>query len=351
MPTVEGESYRVPARIIVAEPLSFQVKGGSGDWLANYRSNLRRMLNRYEAVEFLPEPFAVYQYYRHGLRILNLVERKKHIALILDYGGGTFDACVIESTREGDISLSGKHSKPIAADSVPYGGFYLNRRLALYLIKRNLDDQGRRMVDQEFKRYERVRKGGLEIEKLREGSRTFINNFRQLEWRCEAYKLELSSRIAQWGLEEEGYDKIEVEVPENPFSDNSLVPIDLFSHQLRKVFIDDIWNQKLSPVVRNVLSRASDELSGKKQIGVTLISGGSANLGWLRKLLVKDFAEQLKSAEPVNIQHSFQEVVANGLAIECARRFFNKESEFVAVTYNPIKLFLGTGDGNMLTKS
>ena len=60
----KNESGKLPARIIVAEPLSFQVEGSSNNWLGNYRDNIRRILSNYEEVEFLPEPFAVYQYYR-----------------------------------------------------------------------------------------------------------------------------------------------------------------------------------------------------------------------------------------------------------------------------------------------
>lgn len=354
LPSIEGADHRVPARIIVAEPLGFQVQDESNNWLSYYRDNIRRILNRYDTVEFLPEPFAVYQYYRYGLRLPNLADRRKHIALILDYGGGTFDVCVIESTHEGDISLTGKHSKPLAASSIPCGGFYLNRRLALYLIKRDLDNKNKKIVDQEFKKYERVCKGekGLIVEKLNPRTQAFIKNFQKLEWMCEKYKLEISDRISNWGLEEEGYDRIEIEVPRDPFSMDKFIITELFSHQFRKVFIDDIWKNKLHSVIKSVLVRSEENLNGK-QIGVTLISGGSANIGWLKQLLVREFSQELIDAIPVNVNHSFQEIVANGLAIECARRFYNNdneaESEFVAVTYNPIKLFLGTEETQLRT--
>lgn len=106
--------------------------------------------------------------------------------------------------------------------------------------------------------------------------------------------------------------------------------------------------KNLKKTVKNVLERATDSLGGRK-INITLISGGSANIKWLEKLLIRDFSEQLSEADPVPISHSFQEVVANGLAIECARRYYEPESEFVAVTYNPVKLYLdpdGTGAGS-----
>jgi molecular chaperone DnaK (HSP70) len=347
LPEIEGESYRIPARILVAEPLSFQVEGRDKDWLANYRSNLRRILNRYDSVEFLPEPFAVYQYYRYGLRVPSLVERKKHIALILDYGGGTFDACVIESTHDGDVSSTLRHSKPLAADSIPCGGFYLNRKIALYLLKRGLDGLQRKKADQEFSKYERVLRGELDSTKLNPASQHFITNLKRLERLCETYKIELSSRIASWELQGECYDRIDIKIPKDPFSDGIWIASEFFGHQLRDVFQHEIWISSLAPVIKRVLGRAALELDGK-EIGITLVSGGSANIGWLRELLIADFSVHLQHADPVNVHHSFQEIVANGLAIECARRFYSDESEFVAVTYNPIKLVLGTENDQLL---
>ena len=72
------------------------------------------------------------------------------------------------------------------------------------------------------------------------------------------------------------------------------------------------------------------------------MSGGSSNIQWLSKLISREYSDELGGAVPVPISESFQEVVANGLAIECARRFYSEDesSEFVAVTYNPIKLHL-----------
>ena len=37
-----------------------------------------------------------------------IVEKKRHTALVLDFGGGTFDVSVIDTTAQGDISYGGK---------------------------------------------------------------------------------------------------------------------------------------------------------------------------------------------------------------------------------------------------
>ena len=106
--------------ILLAEPLSMQTDLASADWLSKYRRNLERILSGkgFENIEFLPEPFAVFQYYRYGHRHPIVAERTKHHALVIDFGGGTFDVCIIETTKEGDISQSGRNSRPLAASSL-----------------------------------------------------------------------------------------------------------------------------------------------------------------------------------------------------------------------------------------
>lgn len=346
-PRSEGTNFKHPAKVIVAEPLSFQIEGYSPKWISNYRDNIRRILDRYEGVEFLPEPFAVFQYYRYGCRIPILQDATKHVAFILDFGGGTFDACVIESTKRGDISLSGKSSKPLAADSVPIGGFFVNREIASYLIKRNLDNGKRKEADRYIGQYQRVLTGELRLEDLGEKNQRFIKNYKKLEGAAENFKIELSSKVSNWRLDSDAYEKVIVGVPSDPFASAEFVKDEFYAHQLRTIFVHEVWNKQLKKTVYNVLKRSCEALNDR-MISVTLISGGSSNLKWLQELLVKDFSDQLESAEPVPISHSFQEVVANGLAIECARRYYDTDSEFVAVTYNPIKLFLNPDDTGLV---
>ncbi len=336
-------NIKVPAKIIVAEPLNFQIQENYKAWVQNYRGNIRRILSRYEEVEFLPEPFAVYQYYRYGQRVPHLQENAKHIALVLDFGGGTFDGCIIESTNKGDISLSGKHSKPLGADSVARGGFYINQCLAEYLIKRNIDPRSKADADNCIKNYVRIRAGELPIESLSERKQIFIRNYRKLIHACEKYKIELASSVKSWGLHNDAYERVGILLPKDPFAEAAWVQDELFAHQLRAVFVEKVWDLHLHKVIKKVFKLAEPELVGK-EITTTLISGGSSNLRWLLELLKRDFEEELSGAEPIPISQSFQEVVATGLAIECARRFYEEQSEFVGVTYNPIRLKLNPDD-------
>lgn len=341
-------SGSISARVVVAEPVSFQIEDRRPEWLDNYRQNLSRILSRFKKVEFLPEPFAVYQYYKYGLRLPKLADRKKRFALVLDMGGGTFDACIIESTTEGEISRSGRHSKPLSASSVPFAGFHLDRQIALHLLKGNAPDAKKRDVERYYEQYERTLRGKLDRQSLRREAQDFMVNMDSLRPVCEKRKIELTNAITDWRLDTENHDVVEVEVPVDPFRKSAPVQRELYGHQMYAAF-ENVWNTRLKGVVRDVMKQAKDRLNSNK-IDVSLISGGSANIGWLTSLLMRDFGEELSDAEPVNIEGSYQDVVANGLAIECARRHFSMPSgdapEFVAVTYNPIRLLLASNGGD-----
>jgi hypothetical protein len=278
-----------------------------------------------------------------------LQDNTKHIALIVDFGGGTFDVCVIESTSMGDISLSGKHSKPLASNSIPLGGFAINREIAKYLIKRNLEGTRRKKADQVFSTYLRVIKGDQKLGTLNAEKTAFIKNIERLEEAVEKYKITLVNSISDWKIDSNCYEKVTISLPKNPFESGKWVESEFRGHELRNIFISEIWNKSIKREVNRVLERADEKLKGKK-ITTTLMSGGSSNIKWLIHLLKKEFSDQLDHAEPLSLSNSFQEIVAKGLAIECARRYYENSSEFVSVTYNPIHLLLDPDKKGIETK-
>lgn len=147
-------------KITIAEPISFQSGSEDEKWLKNYRKNIKRILSDYGEVDFLPKPFAVYQYYKYGLKIPLLQDKAKNIVLIIDFGGGTFDVSIIETTNQGEISQSGKHSRPLASRSRAFGGFKVNAVIAEYLILRGLDNKSDKQKGNEYiKLYYRIQKG------------------------------------------------------------------------------------------------------------------------------------------------------------------------------------------------
>ncbi|MGJ8670666.1 MAG: hypothetical protein ACSHXK_14345, partial [Oceanococcus sp.] len=122
--------------ILVAEPLRFLVDSEDGqtqnqDWLRNYRAHLRSMLStHFECIDFLSEPFAAYIYFREGHRHRAITDRRAYTVLVLDFGGGTFDASVIATTKTGDIAKSGVNAKPLSAASKAIGGEQIDTLIA-----------------------------------------------------------------------------------------------------------------------------------------------------------------------------------------------------------------------------
>lgn len=337
------------SRILVAEPIAMgEDDGVEGSWLTNYRYHVRRILERhFQHVEFLPEPFAVFQYYRYGVKHNLIASEAKHVALVCDFGGGTFDVSVVETTARGDISLSGTNSRPLAASSVPVGGAYLDRHLARALIGKNLTKTAdSRRVQQAAKLYEEWTTGKSERPlNVADDLRQFVKHYKRLLHQVETAKIQLCSKVRDWSLGAEYPFALatHVEVPVNPLrADCGFIDARVDPHLLRNVF-EQTWRDKLAPAIHAAIKRAREALQGRP-IGLILLSGGSANIGWLRELLRRDVVEaHLPDAEVLELQENFQEIVAKGLAVECARRSYSDGAgDFAAVTYNPIHLYLSS---------
>lgn len=326
----------VAPSLLIAEPLKNPQKP---EWLANYRSNLIRILQgkgfKKEEIAFLPEPFAVFQYYRWGFRHPILADRRIHRALVLDFGGGTFDACVVETTKEGDIKQKGKNSYPLGASSVPIGGFEINRQIAEYLAL-----QTHKRVDAKVKKgldtYRRWRKDNEDIATSTDEYRNFVFNFHHLIHDVESSKIALSRNTSNWSLEEPPTQRFPFRVKKNLFEKGSgEETVFLSSAELLKIFVRQVW-PRLRDTISHTIVSASAQMENAP-LTVVLLSGGSSGFGWLRELLKRDFSEKLGHAGILHLP-DFREVVAKGLAIECARRFYVDQGDFGAVTYNRLCL-------------
>jgi hypothetical protein len=344
-------------RIIVAEPLNMYSEENA-EWLQNYRSHLRGLLAgvtfrgaeniQVGEIDFLPEPFAAFQYYRYGVRSPAVVGRQKYCALVLDFGGGTFDVCVIETTQDGDISQSGRNSKPFGSASIPVGGFSINRKIVEYLLRTHIVGKGpeeQKQFDRALRKYYAFRNNQEQIEDLAPELRYFIENFQRTAFEIERIKLRLCRLITDWRLGAPLAATEEVLLPSKLFAKERGVKLVVFSAvELRKIFEEDVWKEELAPVVRNALCNAQQSLRGHP-VNVVLLSGGSANIGWLEHLLRRDFEDELMQADVLPLEN-YQEVVSKGLAVECARRFYTDSGggDFESIVYNPLWLLLDVAD-------
>ncbi|MFP3643896.1 Hsp70 family protein [Paraburkholderia sp. SIMBA_054] len=346
---IAAREHKAADRIIVAEPLSLEREG---NWLANYRNRMKAILQKqFKEVDFLPEPFAVFQFYRYGVKHPIVAANRKHVALVIDFGGGTFDVSVVETTATGDVSQSGRHARPLAGASIPVGGHYINRSIAKKLIADNLaKGVDRSTLTKAWNAYDMVAdEEGRSFQSLRDDLKNFIRNVRKLTSEIEKAKISLCGMIRDWRLNAQFSTppSHQIQVPTNPLLGTpDLKSVRLDALWLRDTFIDRIWKERLKPEISACLSRAQAELEGKP-ITVILLSGGSANIRWLEKLIEEQFAHSLPEANVLSLEANFQEIVSKGLAIECARKTFTEGTgDFQSVTYNRLCLLLASDDGH-----
>ncbi|MDX8449505.1 Hsp70 family protein [Mesorhizobium captivum] len=337
-------SITPPKHVLVAEPLTLEDTSLPGEsWLANYRSNVRRILHKFAEVDFLPEPFAVFQYYRYGVRHPLISEKRKHVALVLDFGGGTFDVSVVETTAQGDISQSGRNQRPLAAKSIAVAGFYINRRIAEFLLFKSSPEHSKNRVIRRALDIYNSGQWNQDDLTVNPEIHVFIGNFLKVVQACEKAKIAICSSIVNWDLGANLGSKVpvRVRVPTRPFAiDSDSVEISLDAAELREIFEKEVWSKKLKAAISDVIRRAAGELEGNP-ISVVLLSGGSSNIGWLRRLIERDLSSELTHAEIVELSENFQEIVSKGLAVECARRYYTEgEGDFQAVLYNKLCLLL-----------
>ncbi|WPZ34035.1 hypothetical protein T8K17_22700 [Thalassobaculum sp. OXR-137] len=351
---IEFEGQQFPNRVLIAEPLSLSnSKNVTETWLSNYRACMRRALHgKFEEIDFMPEPFAVFQYYRYGIKHPLIAEKQKHIALVIDFGGGTFDVSVIETTAEGDISQSGRNSRPLSASSIAVGGFYINRAIAddilFSVVDKKADKQEIRKNINKF-----IEEKNSDPDDLRDDVKNFFINYRSLLHSVEIAKVSICSGIANWDLSANLGNAIAfpVRTPVNPCSANpNWTEVRLDAEKIREIFQQRIWKQKLQPAIESGLKRASQELDGKP-ISIVLLSGGSSNIRWLTSLLERDLRPKIGDAQILELSDDFQEIVAKGLAVECARRYYTAgASDFRAVTYNRLCLSLNPNSDGAETR-
>ncbi len=346
---VELELYEqpYPRRILIAEPLS--LSGGEAvtdSWLSHYRASLKKILHgKFEEIDFMPEPFAVFQYYRYGLKHPIIAQKQKHIALVMDFGGGTFDVSVIETTNDGDISQGGRHARPLSASSIAVGGFFINKLIAADLLFEAIDKKASKTkIRSVMDRFDEVKNyDSADVSEFRDETICFFDAYRRLLRDVEEAKISICSHVPDWELDADltSSSAVRVRVPRRPFSASSdVVEIRLDAERIRKLFEDRVWRQRLLPAIKSGLDRAARELGGKT-LSVVLLSGGSSNMRWLTHLIGRDLGAEFGDAEVLELSEDFQEIVAKGLAVECARRYYTKgEGDFRAVTYNRLCLSL-----------
>ena len=198
----------------------------------------------------------MFQYYRYGIRHPRVAERTSHNALVIDFGGGTFDVCVISTTREGDISQSGRKSRPLAASSIPVGGFYVNRLIAEQVYKKQFGKDKAR-----YKRaaavYHRWLKDGKDttLDSVLPEVKRFVMNLHRTSHFSEDLKLTLCRNMPHWDLEKDVNLSAPLSIPADPFGEaGTTIDVRYTAAEFRALFETSVWRDKLRAVVGQALN-------------------------------------------------------------------------------------------------
>ena len=347
---LENSNISEKMGVVIAEPLIIQDENDKKDgksWLANYRDNVRRILLgrnfKEDQINFLPEPFAVFQYYKYGVNH-PLLGASKQYALVVDFGGGSFDTCIIETDKQGEITGKSRNTSPRSSLSIAAGGYHINRKIAEHLFfKYAKDEKTKTDLKKGLEVYKDWRERNKDISNSKTELQNFARNFHNTIYQIEDPKIMLCKNIYNWDIDADINVAVPLKFPQEPFSDTpNYFNANLTAEDFKKVF-QFVWKEKLEPNIRKVFLQAKEDLKGAP-ITVILLSGGSCNIKWLEKLIYRDFPSQLNGVPILPLKDDFQEVVAKGLAIECARRFYDPnnsgEGDFTSVTYNKLNLVL-----------
>jgi len=280
-----GVSKR-PECLIIGEP-AIRDK----TWREHFRQHMRAILTNLGIPEpqFFPEPFAVFQYFRHIAHVLPKVDSPQTI-LVIDIGGGTFDTCIIRTTQSGNLARGGATAIPLGIQSVATAGRDIDRALLDTLIK-GARNSGIRFKDDPIKRAESVSIPVL----------FFVENA----------KIKLSEKIHGGGFEENyGHISETVVVPAKVLHPDCEIRVDLTGEDLKRA-ISSVWHRSLGDTMLACVKEA-----GISRIDKVLIAGGSARLPFLSELVYKTL-KTLVRKEDIVVGECAGEAVAYGIGVEC----------------------------------
>jgi molecular chaperone DnaK (HSP70) len=257
----------LPRQLIVGVPAT-----QDDSWQKNYRSHITLLLQALGQEEplFFPEPFAVFQYYRHVAKLIPEAGQPLYV-LVLDFGGGTFDCCVIETTEKGNLARGGSTAVPLGVQSVYGAGKEIDTRLVARAVA-NVGDV-------------RLRKESVE-------SRIAARPGILLQ--AEEMKIRLSARMRQCRLEDDYSEYVESRtIPPGFFHPDVGFDLRLTGEDLKRV-VTDLWMERLGPAVLATVNAA--KFRGRVvrfgHLDRIILAGGSSGLPFLGQLWPKHSREK-----------------------------------------------------------
>ncbi len=281
-----------PQKLIIGEPPL------SERWRENYRKNIRQVLRDLDFSEpiFFPEPFAVYQYYRHVEQLIEDTDEQQTV-LIVDIGGGTFDCCVIRTTRAGELARSGAHSLPLGVQSIMEAGEAVDIEL-LKVARKRAKANGIVFKDDP-------------LDRARESAQSL--------WIVENTKIKLSEAIVEATADGEKTHKElseQIRLPSGSFHVSEDTIVELNAADLRAV-LNKLWSRHWGPALIRCHQDSEKKLETNiESYDIVLLAGGSAQLPYTESFIRKALPNQLQHTKIITGNFAGA-AVAQGIAVEC----------------------------------
>jgi molecular chaperone DnaK (HSP70)/fido (protein-threonine AMPylation protein) len=309
----------VPKQLVIGLPTLAEV-----EWQENYRKHIRQIMAElgYGEPYFFPEPFAVFQYYRHAENLIPVTDHPLTV-LVLDYGGGTLNCCIIETTQEGNLARGGATAVPIGVESVEGAGKEIDLRLLKLAVSKLKDP--------------RLRKEPTE-------TRVAIMPWALLL--AEEIKIALANQMSARRLSDECSDLCEKRiVPGGYYHPDIDFEIVLTGEDLKQI-VRELWMTKLGSGIVRTVKKAKYGRSGVRftSLDKVILAGGSSGLPFLRELLAVTLAGEVEvRTKDIIIGKDFQKAVAFGLAIEAKeqrKRALRTNNSIGSCVFNPLYLYV-----------
>jgi Fic family protein len=274
------------------------------NWMEHYRSNIRSIIQTigFSEPSFLPEPFAVFQYYRHVEKLIP-DERRSQTILLIDIGGGTCNTSIVKTTSAGSISLRGLGSKPYGTRAVNFGGKALDAEFLRASISTNVALH-RTLKDNPIERAKSNLSACLKVEDA---------------------KLILCDRLKGVG----GFSELLVKFERGELESDSGVQLVMSSRHL-EMATRTAWTHHWLQAVTVTIKEAQDQLGEQiTLIDKVLLCGGCGQLPFLREYVTRSLSQWLQSADDVIVGKTPGFAVACGIQKECEIRA-GKEPSLIA---------------------
>lgn len=289
----------IPARLIIGEPAI-----RDQTWKENFRRHMRDVFSSIGLAEpiFFPEPFAVFQYYRHIDKTLPVTNRAE-IVLIIDIGGGTFNSCIIRTTEQGLLARGGATVLPLGLQAEACGGSQIDKELLKRIVVK-CQARGIRWKEDPVKRAEFAESPSL--------------------LRIEDAKIQLSQAIAKLGDARLSTDfshlSLMLSFPKGELHPELEIREQLTGEDLKTV-IRDMWRRHYGHIICDTVNEAQQKIksalqSSFEKIDRVLVAGGSSRLPFVKEeigLVLPSMIER----NSIHIGSDIGEAVAYGIACEC----------------------------------